>query len=126
MHAYVHMHIIYTDPLLYSSNYIHVGSLYKAEECGQLLYWVCCVSNSMRMILSDQVDDNLVEQYVPFEEDALFVVGQNDLLFNDLFQLTDMSTTQEGVKAFHLFLLQMPQFSILLKALLKLSFKSEL
>lgn len=106
--------------------YVTIGSLCKAEEYGQVLYWMCCVSNSMRTILTDQVDDNLAEQYVPFQEDALFVVGQKDLLFNDLFQLTDMSTTQQGIKAFHLFLLQMPQFSILLKSLLKLSFKSEL
>ena len=80
----------------------------------------------MRSILSDKTDDNLAEEYVPYEQDTLFVVGQKDLLFNDLFQLTDTSTTEQGIKAFHLFLLQLPQFSILLKSLLKLSFNSKL
>ena len=87
---------------------------------------MCCVTTSIRAILSDQVDDNLVEQYVPLEEDSMFVIGQKDLLFNDLFELTEKSATQLGIKAFHLFLLQMPQFSVLLQSLLKLSFKSEL
>ena len=87
---------------------------------------MCCVTSSIRTILSDQVDDNLAEEYVPLEEDRLLVVGQKDLLFSDLFKLTEISTTQQGIKALHLFLLQMPQFSTLLKSLLKLSFKSEL
>ena len=87
---------------------------------------MCCVSNSIRATLSDHVDNNLAEEYVPFEEDCLFVVGQKDLLFNDLCRLSEMSATQEGMKAFHMFLSQLPQFSILLKSLLKLSFKSEL
>ena len=86
---------------------------------------MCCVNNSIRTVLSDQVDDKLAEQYVPFEENSLFLIGQKDLLFSDLFQLTDISNTKEGVEAFQLFLSQMPQFFILLKSLLNLSFKSE-
>lgn len=96
------------------------------EEYNEVIYWMCRVTTSIRAILSDEVDDNLAEEYVPLEEDILFVVGQKDLLFSDLFKLTEFSTTLLGIKAFHLFLLQMPQFSILLKSLLKLSFKSEL
>ena len=87
---------------------------------------MCCVGNSIRTILSsDQVDDNLAEEYVPFEENNLFVVGQKDLLFNDLFRVSELSTTQQGIKDFHLFLVQLPQFLSSLKGLLKLSFKSE-
>ena len=93
--------------------------------CNQLLHQMCCVTNSIRIVLSDQVDDRLAEQYAPFEENSLFPIGQKDLLYSDLFQLTDISTTIEGVKAFRLFLLQMPQFFILLKSILNLSFKSE-
>ena len=101
--------------------------MYKPEEYSQVLYWMCRVGNSVKSIISsDQVDDNLAEQYVPFEESSLFLVGQKDLLNSDLHKLLKMSTTQQGIKAFHLFLLKLPQFSVLLKSLLKLSFKSEL
>ena len=61
---------------------------------------MCCVNNSIRTVLSDQVDDKLAEQYVPFEENSLFLIGQKDLLCSDLFQLTDISTTKEGVNYF--------------------------
>lgn len=86
---------------------------------------MCCIGNSIRAILSsDQVDDNLAEEYVPFEENSLLVVAQKDLLYSDLCKLSELSVTQQGNEAFNLFLLQLPQFSILLKLLLKLSFKS--
>lgn len=87
---------------------------------------MCCVGNSIKTALSDKAGDNYAEKYVPFEEDSLFAVGLTDFLFNDLFQLSDKSATQQGTEAFHLFLLKLPHFSVLLKMLLNLSFKSEL
>ena len=51
---------------------------------------MCCVAASIRAIMSDQmqVDDNLAEEYVPLEADSLFVIGQKDLLFNNLICLS--------------------------------------
>lgn len=88
---------------------------------------MCCISCSIRNILSSvQVDDSLAEEYVPFEEDSLFLVAQKDLIYIYFVKLSNLSTTQQGINAFYLFLLKLPQFLILLKSLLNLSFKSEL
>jgi len=118
-------YVVYSSIIILRKFCTIPGTFCKAEVYNELLHWMCHVTSSVRNILSDQVDDNLIEQYVPFEENSLFFVGQKDLLLSNLFQLTEICTTQEGVKAFHLFLLQMPQFLILLKSILNLSFKSE-
>ena len=105
----------------------HVGSLCKVGEYSEVMYWMCCISCSIRNILSSaQVDDNLAEEYVPFEEDSLFLVAQKDLIYIYFVKLSNLSTAQQGLNAFYLFLLKLPQFLILLKSLLNLSFKSEL
>ena len=87
---------------------------------------MCCIGNSIRDVLSfNQRNDKLAEEYVPLEEDSFIAVAQKDLIYAKLARLSELATTQQGIDAFYLFLMQLPQFSILLKSLMQLSFKSE-
>ena len=117
--AIMFAHLIY---MLFSCT---VQSLAETETHNQVQYWMCCVVNSIREVVSpDPVDDNLTEKYCHFDEDSVFQVGLNDLLFSDFSQLAEFSATEHGLKAFHALLLQMPQFVILLRSFLSLSFTS--
>ena len=101
-------------------------SLEETEDYSLVLYWMCCVINSMRAVVSpDPVDDNLAEVYIPLDEDSFLTVAMSDMLFINLSKLSIHSSTKMGMVAFHKLVLQMTHFVVLLKSLIALSFESK-